>query len=260
MDVIIMPSAEEAAKLAAQFIAAAVTSDPEMVLGLATGSTQEPVYAELVRMHEEEGLDFSQLTTFNLDEYIGLEGDDPGSYRYFMDHHLFNKVNVVHERTFVPDGMAEDPYAEGVRYDVAIAEAGGVDLQLLGIGNDGHIGFNEPLSGFSTGTRPVVLSKITIEQNRPLFDDPGRIPHHAITMGVGTVLAARRNLMLATGSHKAPVVKAMIEGPLTSRYSASALQLHQDTIVIIDEDAAAELEFADEYRWMHENDLRWARV
>ena len=260
MDVIIMPDATEAANLAARFIAAALASDPEMVLGLATGSTQEPVYAELVRLHKEKGLDFSKVTTFNLDEYIGLPGDDPCSYRYFMDSNLFDHVNIDKSRTFVPDGMAENPYEEGHRYDIAIAEAGGVDLQLLGIGNDGHIGFNEPLSGFSTGTRPVVLSRVTIEQNRPLFDDPDRIPHHAITMGVGTVLAARRNLMVATGSHKAPVVKAMIEGALTSRYSSSALQLHPDTIVIIDEDAAADLEFADEYRWMYENDLRWRQA
>lgn len=259
MDVIIMPSADEAAKLAAGFIAAAIRQNPSMVLGLATGSTQEPVYAELVRMHEQEGLDFSGITTYNLDEYIGLAGDDPCSYRYFMDDNLFDHVNVDKSKTFVPDGMAEDPYEEGRRYDAAIAEAGGVDLQLLGIGNDGHIGFNEPLSGFSTGTRPVVLNKITIEQNRPLFDDPARIPHHAITMGVGTVLAARRNLMLATGSHKAEVVKAMVEGPMTSRYSASALQLHHDSIVILDEDAAADLEFADDYRFMYENDLRWSR-
>ena len=185
MEVIIQPTAEAAVKLTARVLGDALRRNPEMVFGLATGATMESVYAELVRMHREEKLDFANAKTFNLDEYIGLPPEDKNSYRYYMDNHLFNHINIKKANTHLPDGMTNDIAGEGARYEAAIKAVGGIDLQLLGIGQDGHIGFNEPLSSLNSRTRDKSLTPLTLEQNGIYFDPPESMPRRAFTMGVG---------------------------------------------------------------------------
>ncbi len=258
MEVIIRPDPERAAALAARIIADALRQKPNLVLGLATGRTMEAVYSRLVRMHRENGLDFSLCRTFNLDEYIGIAADDPGSYRYYMNRHLFNQVNVDLRNTHLPDGAAADTRAECEHYEVMIKECGGIDFQLLGIGKAGHIGFNEPLSALHSRTRDKALTPITIAQNSPLFgDNPERMPRRALTMGVGTILEARRCLLLVTGKEKAAILAKAVEGPITAMISASALQLHPKCTVIVDEAAASELQEQEYYRWIFENEPDW---
>ncbi|MCD6340179.1 MAG: glucosamine-6-phosphate deaminase [Verrucomicrobia bacterium] len=257
MEVLIQPTPEAAARLTARIMADALRADPQIVLGLATGRTMEPVYRELVRMHHEEGLDFSLCRTFNLDEYVGLPSDHPQSYRRYMNENLFNHVNIDLRNTHLPDGMAQDLEAECAAYEAAIERAGGVDLQLLGIGRVGHIGFNEPLSPLLSRTRVTVLSPATIEQNAPLFPDPSQMPRRALTMGVGTILDSRRCLLLATGEEKAEIIAKAVEGPITSMVSASALQLHPQCVVVTDEAAASRLQGKDYCRWIFENDPKW---
>ena len=259
MDVLIRPTAGAAVKVAAALIDETLRRKPEAVLGLATGRTMEALYAELVRRHREEGLDFSRAGSFNLDEYVGLSGENVNSYRYYMNFHLFDHVNIDKRRTRVPDGMTADEAAEGARYEEEIRLAGGIDLQLLGIGRDGHVGFNEPLSSLASRTRSVSLTPETMAQNQPLFDRPEEMPRRALTMGVGTILEARRLLMLVTGEEKAEILAAAVEGPVSAMVSASALQLHPDAVVVADEAAAARLKTAGYCRWMFENDPRWAR-
>ncbi len=257
MEVIIRPTTESAVKLTAKIIADQLRADPAMVLGLATGRTMEAVYKELARMHREEGLDFSKATSFNLDEYIGLSGDNKNSYRYYMNYHLFNHVNIDKAKTNLPDGMAKDPAAEGHRYEAAISAAGGVDLQLLGIGRDGHIGFNEPLSSLASRTRAKALTPETYHQNGPLFDKPEDMPMRAFTMGVGTILDARRVLLLVTGDEKKEILKQAVEGPVTSMISATALQFHNRAIVICDAEAGALLENKEYYNWVFKTEPQW---
>ena len=240
MEVIIRPTTESAVKFTARLIADQLRANPKMVLGLATGRTMEAVYAELARMHREEGLDFSQAQSFNLDEYIGLSGDNKNSYRYYMNYHLFNHVNIDKSKTNLPNGMAEDPIAEGERYEAAIKAAGGVDMQLLGIGRDGHIGFNEPGTSFDSVTHVVQLKQSTIEDNARLFFD-GKIedvPTQAISMGIQNIMNAKKVVLIACGENKQEAVKGLIEGPVTTDLPASVLQNHDDVVVIIDEAAA----------------------
>jgi len=257
MEVIIRPDAAAAAELAAVLIAEALRAKPTSVLGLATGRTMERLYARLAAMHREEGLDFSAVRTFNLDEYIGLPAEDPCSYRYYMNEHLFSRINIAIENTFLPNGVAVDLDEECRRYEERIIACGGIDLQLLGIGRTGHIGFNEPLSAMRSRTRPKALTPETVAQNAPLFDDPARMPKRAITMGVGTILESRRCLMLVTGAEKAGIVAKAVEGPITSMISASALQLHPRCTVIVDEAAAVNLTQTEYYRWIFENEPEW---
>lgn len=239
MRVIILPDAEAVARRAAQFIAALVRRDPACVLGLATGGTPLGTYRELIRLHREEGLDFSRCTTFNLDEYVGLAPTHPQSYRHFMQANLFDGINVEPSRTHVPDGRALDFAAYCRRYEQMIADAGGIDLQLLGIGSDGHIAFNEPGSSLGSRTRLKTLARETIRDNARFFGGEDKVPRLAVTMGVGTILESRRCLLLATGAGKAEAIRATIEGPVTAQITASALQLHRDVIVILDEAAAS---------------------
>jgi glucosamine-6-phosphate deaminase len=248
MEVIIQPSSELAARLAAEIIGRELRANPRLVLGLATGSTMDAVYAHLVQLHRTEKLDFSSCQTFNLDEYLGLSGENPNSYRYYMNHHLFLQVNIDLKNTHLPDGMAADPAAECEKYERLIRESGGIDLQILGIGQNGHIGFNEPLSAFRSRTRKQALSPTTREQNAMLFLNPDEVPHSAITMGVGTILDCRRCVLLATGEEKAAIVSQAIEGPMTSTISASALQLHPECTVILDREASSKLK--NHYHWM----------
>jgi glucosamine-6-phosphate deaminase len=259
MEVIIQPDAAAAAHLTARLLARDLRRRPQLVLGLATGRTMEQVYERLVRMHAEDGLDFSLCRTFNLDEYIGLPPDDPGSYRFYMNRHLFGRVNIDLRNTHLPDGMAADIKGACVGYEATIQACGGIDLQLLGIGVAGHIGFNEPLSALRSRTRDKALTPSTLRQNAPLFGgDPARVPKRAITMGVGTILEARRIVMLVTGAEKADILARAVEGPITAMVSASALQLHPDCRVIVDEAAATALQGTEYYRWIFANEPEWA--
>jgi len=258
MEVIVSRSTESAVKLAATILADGIRAKPNLVLGLATGRTMEAVYVELARMHRQEYLDFSLVPTFNLDEYIGLGPDNRNSYRYYMNYNLFNNVNIDKRNTHLPNGLAEDVEAEGERYDQAIRESGGVDIQLLGLGRDGHIGFNEPLSSLASRTRAKSLTPETIEQNSPLFEHPEDMPRRAFTMGVGTILEARNILMLVTGKEKADILAQAVEGPITSMITASALQMHPHVVVVTDEEAGAKLKGRKYYDWVFQNEPKWA--
>jgi glucosamine-6-phosphate deaminase len=257
VEVIIQPTADAAAGLVAGVIARELRANPHLVLGLATGRTMEAVYARLARLAREERLDFSLCSTFNLDEYVGLPPGDRHSYRHYMNHHLFQRVNLDPRNTHLPDGMAADLDAECRKYEELIKRFNGIDLQLLGIGRAGHIGFNEPLSALHSRTRVKALSPQTLEQNRPLFDDPDRMPRRAITMGVGTILEARRCLLLAVGREKAGIVAQAVEGPITAMISATALQLHPRCTVVVDEAAASQLRGTEYYRWIFANEPEW---
>jgi glucosamine-6-phosphate deaminase len=257
MEVIIQPNQELAAGLVARILAHDLRANPHLVLGLATGKTMERVYRHLVRLHREQDLDFSLCSTFNLDEYVGLLPTDPNSYRHSMDHHLFRQVNIDPRNTHLPNGMAADLETECRQYEALIQRFGGIDLQLLGIGKAGHIGFNEPLSALRSRTRVKALTPTTLEQNAAFFGGEERVPRRAITMGVGTIIEARRCLLLATGESKAAVIARAVEGPITSMVSASALQLHPRCTVVVDEPAAAQLAGKDYYRWIFENEPEW---
>ena len=254
MEVIIRASAGDAATLVARLIADAVRAKPKLVLGLATGRTMEQVYDLLSAMKP----DLAACRSFNLDEYIGVPAADVHSYRSYMNERLFDRVNMPRANSHVPDGMAEDLDAEAARYERLIRDAGGIDLQLLGIGEDGHIGFNEPLSALMSRTREKALSPATRRQNAAMFGgDPDRVPKRALTMGVGTILEAHRVLLLATGPAKADVLARAIEGPITAMISASALQLHPRCTVIVDEDAAKALTHREYYDWAFHNEPEW---
>lgn len=258
MEVIIRPDAQTAATLVARLIAKELRANPHLVLGLATGRTMESVYDRLVRMHQDDQLDFSLCRTFNLDEYVGLPPDHPAAYRYYMNRHLFGRVNIELRNTHLPDGTAHDLDAECRRYEHDIQRFGGIDLQLLGLGRAGHIGFNEPLSALRSRTRVKALTPTTIEQNAPLFGSADQVPRRAITMGVGTILECRRCLLLATGAEKAGIIARAVEGPITSMISATALQLHARCTVVVDEPAARHLEGAEYYRWLFDHEPEWA--
>jgi glucosamine-6-phosphate deaminase len=259
MEVIILPSAAEAALTAARVVSRLVRARPHAVLGLSTGETPKAVYAELVRAHREDGLDFSGVTTFNLDELVGLDAAHAGSYRRYMREHLFAHVNLPPDRTHLPDGGATDVDAACAAYEEAIRAAGGIDLQLLGIGRDGHIGFNEPTSSLASRTRVKTLTAATraaIGAQLPPGEEP---PRHVITMGIGTILAARRCVLLAFGARKAGAVARAVEGPVTALVPASALQLHPRATVLVDEAAAGRLALAAYYRDVHANKPAWQR-
>jgi glucosamine-6-phosphate deaminase len=257
MEVIIRPTADQAARLVARLVADEVRRNPTLVLGLATGRTMERVYELLVQIHQSTDLDFSSCRTFNLDEYVGLSPTDTQSYRHYMDEHFFNRVNIDRRNTHLPDGLAPDLDEECRAYEARIRHAGGITLQLLGLGRSGHIGFNEPLSALRSRTRVKALTETTIRQNATIFGATYLVPHRAITMGVGTILDARRILLLATGEHKAAIVAKTVEGPITAMISATALQLHERCTVIVDEAAAADLQGATYYRWIFDSEPEW---
>lgn len=250
MEVIVKKDFEEMSLAAARVVAKVINGKPNAVLGLAAGKTPVGLYKELIRMHKEEGLDFSQVRTFNLDEYVGLPKHHPQSYYYYMHENFFKFINIPKHNIYIPSGTT-DNYAAFCRwYEERIAECGGIDLQILGIGPDGHIGGNEPASSLGSRTRIKTLSQKTLEKNSKLFDLVEDVPIYAITMGVGTILEARKTLLLASGAGKASVVAAAVEGPVTSMVTASALQLHHDSMCILDQDAAAELKLKDYYEWV----------
>lgn len=260
MEVIIKQNAQEGSLAAAKIVAGLIRRKPDAVLGLATGGTPLLLYRELIRMHRKEGLDFSRVTTFNLDEYVGLPADHKQSYHHFMWENLFRHINIALDNVHIPDGMTESITAFCATYEQAITNAGGIDLQVLGIGSDGHIGFNEPTSSFASRTRIKTLTRQTVADNARFFDnDESKVPHHCITMGIGTIMDARMNLMLAFGENKAAAVAATIEGPVASIMPASILQHHPAAKLFIDESAASKLRLIDYYRWVYNGKPDWQR-
>lgn len=241
MRVIVVKTPEEVGREAAAIVAEGIRAKPHYVLGLATGSTPIPLYQELIRLHKDEGLDFSTVITFNLDEYIGLPPTHEQSYRCFMDTQLFNHVNISKKNTHVPDGMTDDLEAHCMAYEATIGDVGGIDCQVLGIGGNGHIGFNEPGSSLASRTRVVELTEKTVRDNSRFFDSVDEVPRRAVTMGIGTILDSQKLILLATGAKKAEAVAAALEGPVTAKVPASALQLHPDVTFVLTEDAASRL-------------------
>ncbi len=232
---VVIDSAENIAAMAAQQYVALLKRKPNAILGGATGSTPLGLYAELIRLNKAGEISFKDASSFNLDEYVGLDGTHDQSYRYFMDHNLFDHIDIDKSRTRVPSGIdVSDPAA----YDKEIAAAGGVDLQLLGIGNNGHIGFNEPGTPFGSLTHIVELTESTREANKRFFASIDAVPTHAVTMGVKTVMQARSIILMAIGPAKAPIMKEMLQGPVTEKVPASVLQLHPDVTVYMDYEAA----------------------
>ena len=226
MELLVRPDAEAGCVLAAERIASRLRAALGLVLGLATGRTMEGIYARLVRLHREQGLSFAGCRTFNLDEYLGLGPDDPNSYRSYMNQHLFGPIDIDIARTHVPHGLAPDTRAEVERYEACIRAAGGIDLQLLGIGENGHVGFNEPMASFASRTRGVELTPETRRQNEAMFGRAiERLPTRAITMGIGTILEARQVLLVATGAAKAAVLAEALAGPVTPAMPAAASRL-----------------------------------
>ena len=224
---------------AAQLFAQKMKENPTAAFGFATGSSPIGMYKELVRMHKEEGLDFSGITTFNLDEYHPLSRTSEHSYYYFMQQHLFGHVNINQANINIPDGMAKDVEAECRNYEAKIAEAGGIVAQILGIGLNGHIGFNEPGESFEAETRHVPLAEMTVNANMQHFSNPDEMPRHALTMGIRTIMMAKNVILLANGAAKASIIKDAITGAITPLVPASALQLHPSVSVVLDKEAAA---------------------
>jgi glucosamine-6-phosphate deaminase len=249
MLVILERDNEEISRQAARLVASAVRKKPALTLGLATGGTMIGVYEQLVQLHKEGSLDFSRVVTFNLDEYLGLSASHPQSFHHFMQEHLFAHINVNLRNIHIPDGTIRGDYDKYcAAYEEAIYKAGGIDLQILGIGRNGHIGFNEPTSSIGSRTRLKVLSQETLDDNAKSFAPGKESPRCAITMGIGTILEAKKIILLATGVAKAAAVAKSIEGPITSAVSASALQLHPDVTFIVDEPAASQLTQREYYR------------
>jgi glucosamine-6-phosphate deaminase len=254
MEVIIRPDAKQAVDLVARLLEDQVRQKPETVLGLATGRTMEQVYEQLAVSE----VSFKECRTFNLDEYIGLPRNDVNSYRRYMHERFFSKIDINISNTFVPDGFATDLKLAAEEYEQMIIEAGGIDTQLLGIGVAGHIGFNEPLSSIMSRTRDKCLTPTTREQNAEMFGgDVDKVPKRALTMGVGTILQARELVLLATGDTKASIIAKAVEGPITSMVSASAIQLHPNCKVIVDEAAAGELLGREYYEFVFANEPEW---
>ena len=253
MEIIITPNYDEMSIISAEIIAKEIRKKHDLVLGLATGDTPIGIYKELVKFHKDKGLDFSKVKTFNLDEYVGLHPLHKNSYNYFMKENLFKHVNVNLENTYVPQGNTEDPEEFSHWYEQKIKEAGNIDLQVLGIGRDGHIGFNEPGSSFASRTRVKALYKLTIEDNSRFFEKEEDVPRFAITMGIGTILETKKVLLIANGKNKADVCAQFIEGPITSQITASALQLHSFVTIVLDQDAASKLKRTEYYNWVRDN-------
>ncbi|MGL5149201.1 MAG: glucosamine-6-phosphate deaminase [Clostridium sp.] len=238
MKVIVVKNYDEMSKAAAEVMANVVITKPNAVLGLATGGTPEGLYNELIKMNKDGKIDFSNITSVNLDEYVGLSGEHEQSYRYFMNNKLFNHVNINKERTFVPNGLAADIAEEGRAYDAKIDELGGIDIQLLGIGNNGHVAFNEPDNCLVAGTHLTGLTESTIQANARYFESADEVPKTAITMGLGQIMKAKKILLLASGEGKAEAIQGVVSGQITTANPATMLQMHRDVTLIVDEAAA----------------------
>ncbi|WP_296649039.1 glucosamine-6-phosphate deaminase [Romboutsia sp. 13368] len=245
MRIIVCQNYEEVSKKAAQMILSQVTLKPNSVLGLATGSTPIGMYENLVELNKKGDIDFSEVRTFNLDEYYKLPKNNDQSYHYFMHKNLFNHINIKPSNIHIPNGMTDDVNAECERYDSLIKEAGGVDIQVLGIGNNAHIGFNEPTVNFEKGTHLVELEDSTIEANSRFFDNIEDVPKKAITMGVGSIFKSKKIMLIATGENKAEAIYNTVYGKVVPEVPASILQFHNDIVLILDKDAAKLLKEED---------------
>lgn len=243
MKVIIEKDYDSMSKKAAGLVRDEIEEKPNLILGLATGSTPIGMYKELIRMHKNEGLDFSKVKTFNLDEYIGLAPEHPNSYHTYMEENLFKHINIKEENTHIPDGKAEDTKKYCKEYDEKIEKLGGIDLQILGIGENGHIAFNEPAEKLTLGTHVTDLAESTIKANARFFDSIDEVPKTSITMGLGSIMKAKKIILLANGKNKAGVIKELLKKEyITTSIPATMLLLHPDVTVILDEDAASEYE------------------
>ncbi|MDY0236221.1 MAG: glucosamine-6-phosphate deaminase [Gudongella sp.] len=238
MKVIIKENYDELSKEAAKMVEKQLRGKKNSVLGLATGATPLGTYKELVRLFKDEDLSFKDVSSFNLDEYIGLDENNENSYRYFMSENLFKLIDIKKENTYVPNGMANNPIEAGMEYDRTILENGGIDLQILGIGSNGHIAFNEPAKSLSLGTTLVRLAKATIQDNARFFDNIKDVPTEAITMGIGSIMRARKIILLASGKNKADIIGKLLNSPsITTNIPASLLLLHPNVTIICDKDA-----------------------
>ncbi|MCJ8275929.1 MAG: glucosamine-6-phosphate deaminase [Bdellovibrionales bacterium] len=260
MEVIILKDTQQVSELAALHFKKTINENPQAVLGLATGSTPLGLYSELIKMHKAGDLDFSQVTSFNLDEYVGLESEHPASYFSYMKKNFFSEVNIKPENIFIPDGLTQDVPKECEKYERKIEEKDFIDLQVLGIGRDGHIGFNEPSSSLSSRTRLKTLTEQTRKDNSVHFDSLEQVPYHVLTMGVGTIMEARHIILLAFGESKAQAIAGCVEGPITAMNPASLLQLHPKATLIIDEGAATQLTRQSYYRWVYDNKPGWQKM
>jgi len=240
MNVVVVANFDSMSAEVAKTVFAQIVRKPDSVLGRATGSTPLGVYSLLAEYHAR-GTDFSRLTTFNLDEYVGLAPDHPQSYHWYMRENFFSKVNIKPDRIFIPNGMAEDLEAECLRYDELIKQAGGIDLQLLGIGSNGHIGFNEPGTEFGTTTHIVDLAESTIRDNARFFESIDQVPTRALSMGIKSIMQAKEVILMASGGSKADAVCAAVKGPVTTAVPASVLQLHPCVTFVVDQAAASRL-------------------
>jgi glucosamine-6-phosphate deaminase len=259
VEVIVLPSPAEVGQLAARKIAQLISRKPEAVIGLATGSSPLAIYAELAAAVRSGSLDASRVSGFALDEYVGIPEQHPESYAAVLRREVTEPLRLDPARVHVPDGRAADLDGACQAYEAAIRDAGGVDLQILGIGANGHIGFNEPTSSFGSRTRIKTLAPRTREDNARFFDTPEEVPTHCLTQGLGTIMEARELLLVAQGSRKAAAVAAAVEGPVSSMCPASILQFHPEATVIVDVDAASRLTLTDYYRYTYENKPSWQR-
>lgn len=239
MQILCFENADQVGKSAAMLVGAQILRKPTCVLGLATGSSPIRMYQQLISMNNEGLLDFSNVTSFNLDEYCHLPVDHECSYHYFMRSNLFDHTNIQAKNTHLPNGNAANPAEEGIRYDCAIAQAGGIDLQILGIGHNAHIGFNEPSNQFMRSTHVTTLAESTIHANRRFFASETDVPRQAITMGIGSIMKAKAILLIATGEDKAQAIQSAVEGNVTPLVPASILQLHPQVTILLDQAAAS---------------------
>jgi len=255
MEVIVCATAEEGSDLAAKEVLGALSRKPDLVLGLATGSTPLGLYRRMIDAHRRVEADFSKVFTFNLDEYLGLPPGHPQSYRAFMDQHLFRHINIPPDHIHFPPTHGRDVPAQCEEFERDMRRVGGIDIQILGIGADGHIGFNEPTSSLGSRTRVKTLMEETLRDNARFFNDGTRQPDMAVTMGIGTILESKRILLLAFGTTKVRAIQSTIEGPISNMYPASALQLHPRVTMIVDEQAAAGLAMREYYKRVYRNKL-----
>lgn len=237
---------DEMSRKAANIVSAQIILKPDCVLGFATGATPEGLYRQLIAWYEKGDLDFAEVKSVNLDEYKGLSAQDKHSYHFYMKQHLFDSVNIKPEHTFLPDGMAEDEDTECRRYDRIVKQLGGVDLQILGLGQNGHIGFNEPGENFARGTHCVRLSENTIAANARFFETEDMVPRSAYSVGIRTIMMAKKILVVASGEEKAGALYQMVFGPIHPAVPASILQLHSDVTIVADEPALSQVDRADD--------------
>ena len=259
MKILVFDTPDEAADRITEQILRALETKPDLVLGLATGSTPLGIYSRLIRAHQEDGLDFSRVRTFNLDEYLGLPADHRQSYRHFMQLHLFKGLNIPPENILFPPTKPPDLTSQCRKYEEAIKDAGKIDIQILGIGSNGHIGFNEPTSSLASRTRVTTLTQKTLDDNSRFYGPQDVQPQMAVTMGIGTILEAKRICLQSFGEKKAEAIRAAVEGPISSFWPGSALQLHQDVTLYLDPASASLLSMLDYYRRAQENDAELRR-